>query len=309
MITAKPHKEYVELVELIRSRGMNINNENYAVKKLSQVGYYRLSGFWFTSRYTETKEEHSKQISYFIDKFLPNTCFNEIYKLYLFDKKLRLLLLDIIERLEVNIRSVLAHELGRIKALSYLDESLINPKYLKNYKEIWLVKLKSEISKSKDDFISWHTKQDKEIPFWVIIEIWEFGTLSKYYSFLKGGYQTKIAKKFGTNGNTFGKWLHEINLLRNLCAHHSRVWNKEFNAIRLPSLNTEPKTSLRIWGRILVLWYLVKHTGSTNYKWLDKLYSLIKEDFPNVPNAKLESMGINGDIGQIIHLLKKDKCD
>lgn len=65
------------------------------------------------------------------------------------------------------------------------------------------------------------------------------------------------------------------------------------------------KSNVRVFGRICVLWFLIKHTGSNNYKWLNKIKALINDDFPNVPNVKLESMGINGDINEMIQLLDK----
>ncbi|MGR6980321.1 Abi family protein [Testudinibacter sp. P27/CKL/0425] len=306
----KPHQEYSKLVDLLLSRGMIISDSErqYAERKLLQVGYYRLSGFWFSSRQTKIIDNNSNNKNEFIDLFLPETKFVNIYRLYLFDKKIRLLLLDIIERLEVNIRSVLAHEMGRIEPLAYKDVRFINPRWESDYTGKWLPKLTESIKNSKDDFIKWHTNQNKPIPFWVVIEVWDFGTLSKYYSFLKGSYQTRIAKKFDIDANTFGKWLHEINLLRNLCAHHSRVWNREYSSeIRTPTiqnLNVADKGKKRLFSRIIVLWYLNSKAGSKNYKWLEKLISLINEDFPAVPNAKLESMGITGDPIQQIELLR-----
>ncbi len=118
-MTTKPHKEYSELVELLVSRGMIIDDKIYAEKKLSQVGYYRLSGFWHIAR----KQNPDNTLSeYFLDGIL----FEDVYKLYIFDKRLRLLLLDIIERLEINIRTIIAHELGRNNPLAYEDHSLIN---------------------------------------------------------------------------------------------------------------------------------------------------------------------------------------
>ncbi|MFZ7156728.1 Abi family protein [Avibacterium avium] len=298
MSATKPHKEYSSLVDILLSRNMIIEDPIYAARKLSQVGYYRLSGFWFTSRKIETIIHNGNQKTQFIDEFLPNTKFEDIYKLYLFDKKLRLLLLDIIERLEINIRSIIAHELGRIDPLAYEKEIFLNlasEKVRKSYYDIWLPKLEKEIKGNRSEFILYHRNQNKKIPFWVIIEIWDFGMLSKYYSFLKGSYKQKIAKKFNVDSNKFGKWLHEINILRNLCAHHSRIWNKDFNAIILPpnqDIEINEKTAQRVFGRILVLWYLVKQTESKNYKWLEKFSALVKQDFPTVPNAKLEFMGL-----------------
>lgn len=217
----KPHKEYPELVQQLSDRGMIINNPTYAEKKLSQVGYYRLSGFWHISR----KPNQDNTLS---DQFLDHVVFEEVYKLYIFDKKLRLLLLDIIERLEINIRTIIAHE---------------------------------------------------------------------------------IAKQFNVDENTLRNWLNEINIIRNLSAHHSRVWNKSFTDIAIPDFSNpnlskfkkanayfskvalEQKARSRIFGRIAVLWYLVSQT-SKNYHWLDKFGELLK-DFPDVPNAKIELMGIS----------------
>lgn len=313
----KPHKEYSELVELLISRGMVINDKNYAEKKLSQVGYYRLSGFWHISR-------QPNQDSTLSEFFLENVNFDEVYKLYIFDKKLRLLLLDIIERLEINIRNIIAHELGRDNPLAYEDHTLINQKFLKfQWKShyayaTWLDSTASKIKRCKDDSIEWHKKNDKALPFWVITETWDFGTLSKFYSLLNGQHQRKIAKKFNIDENTLKNWLNEINIVRNLSAHHSRVWNRSFTDIAIPELNSpklskfrkanqyflslaiDSKAKTRIFGRIAVLWFLVSQT-SVNYHWLDKLEELLNE-FPTVPNAKIELMGLTE---QILALMKK----
>lgn len=303
----KPHKEYSELVELLISRGMVINDKIYAEKKLSQVGYYRLSGFWHISR-------QPNQDNTLSELFLSNVQFEEVYKLYVFDKKLRLLLLDIIERLEINIRNIIAHEIGRENPLAYEDYTLINQKFLKFQWKFhyayanWLDATASKIKRSKDDSIEWHRKNDKALPFWVIIETWDFGTLSKFYSLLNGQQQRKVAKKFNIDENTLKNWLNEINIIRNLSAHHSRVWNRSFSDLAIPNLEDprlakfkkanwyfsnleiDGRARTRIFGRIAVLWFLVSQT-STNYRWLDKFLELLNE-FPSVPNATIELMGV-----------------
>ncbi|MDD7568278.1 MAG: Abi family protein [[Actinobacillus] rossii] len=316
-MTIKPHKEYPELVEQLKSRGMTINDPKYAEKKLSQVGYYRLSGFWHISR----KPNPNNSLS---DEFLDNVVFEEVYKLYIFDKKLRLLLLDIIERLEINIRTIIAHELGRDNPLAYQDYTLINHKFLKHqwknnsyaYAK-WLDSVSNKIQRCKDEFIEWHKANDKELPFWVITETWDFGTMSKFYSLLNGQQQRKIAKQFNIDENTLKGWLNEINIVRNLSAHHSRVWNKSFTDIVIPDFSNprlakfkkanayfdkvelDQKSKARIFSRIVVLWYLVSQT-STNYHWLDKFGDLLKS-FPNLPNAKIELMGISDNNLELIY--------
>ncbi|OOF56033.1 Abi family protein [Rodentibacter myodis] len=318
--STKPHKEYLDLINQLKQRGMIIQDEKYAEKKLSQVGYYRLSGFWHISR-------TPNQDRTFSDNFIQGTDFNEIYRLYIFDKKLRLLLLDIIERLEINIRTIMAHELGRINPLAYEDHSIINRKFLQhNWNprssylfSKWQDSLTAKIERCKDDFIEWHRKNENPLPFWVITETWDFGTLSKYYSLLNGQYQRKIAKHFNIDERTLTNWLNEINIVRNLAAHHSRVWNRDFNQINIPNFNSQSqqkfkragayfsninldnKAKSRIFGRIAVLWYLISQ-NSSNYQWLQKLKELI-ETFPNIPNAKLESMGLMSHLSLPIHLM------
>ncbi|MGX2956961.1 Abi family protein [Ursidibacter arcticus] len=288
-MTTKPFKEYSEQCELLSSRGMIIQNSDYVEKKLSQIGYYRLSGFWHTAR----KPINETQLS---DQFLPNTKFEQIHSLYLFDKKLRILLLDIIERLEVNVRTVLAHEMGRFSPLAYKDDFYINPHFSQHYSS-WKDKLEAQISRSRDDFVLWHKDQNKPLPFWVVVETWDFGMLSKYYSMLKKRYQNQIARRFNVdNTATLISWLNEINIIRNQAAHHSRIWNRKGNPIKTLNntyfigLSMDENSQRRLFGRIAVMWYLVSQT-STNYKWLERVNKVL-DDFPDVPNAKIKALGL-----------------
>lgn len=296
----KPFKEYDEQRKLLENRGMCIDDIHYAEKKLSQIGYYRLSGFWHTAR-TPIDE---KTLS---DQFLPNTHFKNIHQLYIFDKRLRILLLDIIERLEINIRTVLAHEMGRFNPLAYLDEFYINPRFTEHYSK-WKEKLEQQINKSRDDFVLWHKQKEASLPFWAVVEIWDFGMLSKYYSMLKKRYQNIIANRFNVdNTATLISWLNEINIIRNQSAHHSRVWNRKGNPIKIlhndyfNSLNLDQTAKERLFGRIAVMWYLISQT-SNNYKWLLQCNHLI-DKFPDVPNAKLKSMGLMSHLSLPIHLM------
>ena len=96
----KPYKNYKELVEILEARGMIIPDGKRAERKLSQIGYYRLSGFWYPCReFSNTPNGDIIRK----DSFQRNINFNDIIKLYLFDKNLRLLMLDAIERIEIHI--------------------------------------------------------------------------------------------------------------------------------------------------------------------------------------------------------------
>lgn len=183
----KPHKKYSALVDLLESRGMIIPDKDRAERKLSQIGYYRLSGFWYPCRQVKMNETgvgilHPKTKKPIREEvFQKDTNFNEIISLYLFDKKLRLLLLDAIERIEIHIRSVVAHEIGYNDSLAYLKEIFINPKSLMDFKnrktgrirniwKEWSYRQKKQLERSREDCIKWHFQDNKYIPFWVAVE-------------------------------------------------------------------------------------------------------------------------------------------
>ncbi|EMF1947747.1 Abi family protein [Proteus mirabilis] len=298
MIAAKPHKEYAEQLSLLLERGMQISDHDRAIKKLTQVGYYRLSGFWYTARIIVTGDNN---LSRRTDQFLPGTTFESAYDLYLFDKKLRLLMLDALERIEIHIRSVIAHEIGRLDPLAYCKASFMNPRFTsgENSKfEQWLAVLNKKIKTSRDECIHWHLEQRKEIPFWVAVEMWDFGQMSKYYLMLKGNLQKKITRRFGINNTqAFANWLNGLNILRNRCAHHSRIWNRKYVPLMIPQIDyfdSLISTSLqkeRIYGLICVMWYLVKRIAP-NSNWLRQVADLI-DSKPNMPGCNFNHMGLS----------------
>ncbi|OOF39081.1 hypothetical protein BKK49_08645 [Rodentibacter rarus] len=125
---------------------------------------------------------------------------------------------------------------------------------------------------------------------------------------LKKRYQNIIANRFNVdNTATLISWLNEINIIRNQSAHHSRVWNRKGNPIKIlhndyfNSLNLDQTAKERLFGRIAVMWYLISQT-SNNYKWLLQCNHLI-DKFPDVPNAKLKSMGLMSHLSLPIHLM------
>lgn len=326
---AKPSKTPSELVEILINREMVIDDKLRAERKLSQVGYYRLSGFWYPCRKFslddngKIKMAHKKPLRN--DEFSPNTNFNEVFKIYTFDKKLRLLLIDAIERIEINLKTVLANELGNVDPLAYQKSKYINPIQRKDFyknnqvKNTWLEwsnKQRSELSRSQEDSIVWHKKSNREMPIWVVVESWSFGTISKYYELLNKSHQTAIAKRLGvSNTKLLIGWLQEINILRNRCAHHSRIWNQASkNTIRFPTEAKELDTiyfnqfdltdehrNRKIFVLILIIWFLVKRIGP-NSTWINSFINEINS-LPKLPFDCYVSMGITKNN---INILKKE---
>ena len=166
----KPHKNYSELVDKLINRGMIIPNRERAEKKLSQIGYYRLSGFWYPCRQFKVDRNGDDVIHPATGEQIRDDCFqkdinfNDIIELYLFDKNLRLLMLDAIERIEIQIRTIIAHEIGYHDPLGYLNQDFIKPEKCKswydkknkknrNIWEEWKHRLNKQISRSRKDCI------------------------------------------------------------------------------------------------------------------------------------------------------------
>ncbi|MBC4811928.1 Abi family protein [Klebsiella quasipneumoniae] len=321
----KPFRTYPDLVALLIERGMGIANPARSERKLAQVGYYRLSGYWFPARdfvrdnlqnvvLCDVTQKPLRQNS-----FLPDTTFDDAFSLYLFDKKLRQLMLDAIERIEIHVRTVTAHEVGYYGALAYTDPSFIVPKQTQNWTDRskrqrntwleWLERQNGLVARSQEDCIEWHKRNRKAIPFWVAIEAWDFGTLSKYYEILKGNHQNRIAQRLGvSNTRTLKLWLQEINTLRNRCAHHSRIWN-QVSANALPDLPAEPyfqtlkldhSALTRLYGQIAIIWFLVQRIGPSS-DWIRHVAYVI-DSKPNLPGCPFGSLGLPSEDGFPRHL-------
>lgn len=231
--TIKDWKSYSEQLFILEQRGLVVTDQDKALKYLERLGYYRLSGYWFPFR-LNAHNSYTK-----IDQFAPNTTFENIVQLYIFDKKLRLLVLDAIERIEMALRVDIAYCLGQKGALAYLQPQNFHGKFSKQkiktgkyagstQQDVWIDKFNASVKRnSKTDFVKHHQqKYGGQLPVWAAIELWDFGMMSTLYVGMKEVDQNLIARKYQVeNGLMFAQWLRSLNHIRNIAAHHSRLWN------------------------------------------------------------------------------------
>jgi abortive infection bacteriophage resistance protein len=245
MVYSRPWKSFPEQLELLKSRGMVVTDEAAALDYLQRVGYYRLSAYWYPFRKFEVVQdcETGKLATMALDEFHPGTQFVDAVRLYLFDKQLRLQVMDALERIEVALRVDIAHLLGKRSQFAHLEEDELHPSFTRKKRrdgrthfEQWQSKCQDLQHRSKEDFVKhYRAKHGGQLPIWVVVETWDFGAVSQFFAMMKVKDQLAIASRYGIQDwHTFQTWLRSLNYLRNLCAHHSRLWNR--NVVDQPSL-------------------------------------------------------------------------
>lgn len=217
-IFTKSATTYGEQVAQLQQRGMVVLDHEAAVFYLQHLNYYRLGAYWLPF-----EADHAQH------RFKPGTRFEDVLNLYVFDRELRLLVLDAIERIEVSVRAQWSYQMAHAHGPhAHLDEALARKPHL------WrtnLDKLTKEVTRSDETFIVHLTRTYAEpLPaVWAICEVMSLGLLSRWYGNLKsGGTRRAIARAYGLDDGVLESWLHHLTFIRNTCAHHGRLWNREF---------------------------------------------------------------------------------
>lgn len=282
---------------------MVITDPAAAAACLERIGYYRLSGYWYpfrrsrictnplTNRIVEDPITRRAQIVV-LDDFLPDTTFQQVMDLYVFDKRLRLLFLDAIERVEVALRVDIALLIGQRDPWAHRDPSQLHGKFSTKLDPAtgqtehskWLARLDATFDRSKEEFAK-HFKRkyaDAHLPIWTAIELWDFGMLSVFLSGMKVGDLTQLALKYGIPRpeKLLTSWARNINNVRNLCAHHSRLWNRSpadqiapprsGEITRLDHIIADQNAQARIYATACVLQFLLRTIHPTS-SWGNRL--------------------------------------
>ena len=292
----KKSRSIQEQIDLLKHRGMIIEDEKFAHLHLSHISYYRLKGYWWDMQ--KDKDNHI---------FQTGSRFEDVIARYSFDKELRLILFDAIETIEIALRTKMIYHLSQsYGGLFYMDSTLFVSELLHQQH---LEDLMTEFLRSGEVFIKEYKRKygvwkggkcvslTQQPDAWVIFEVATFGTLSKLYKNLSHQIpeKAKIANEFGLNlHNELSSWLEAISYLRNIVAHHSRVWSR--NMVKRPMDISNPRG---IWLQyplseffkkkpyliITSMLYLCNaiNAGDT-YK--RKIISLIEEN-PDIPIYKI----------------------
>jgi abortive infection bacteriophage resistance protein len=227
MVYSKPAISVQDQIKLLRSRGLSIPDTALAEHFLRNVSYYRLEGYWWTLQVNRHSKRH---------RFRRGATFQQVIDRYDFDRELRLITLDMIERIEIAVRTRMIYHLS-LKYKSHWHEDV---KLVQNTAawSVNLKRIKRDTRKSSETYLRAHYKRYKKDtrtpPSWKALEIVTVGTLSKMYANLKPHLPEKdlIANEVGLPDQAhLENWLHSVAVVRNIAAHHNRLFERTISVV------------------------------------------------------------------------------
>jgi len=288
---AKPALSVAQQVAQLQRRGMAIADPQAAAHFLAHINYYRLRAYWLPCEVPAAGDgDHA---------FRTGTQFEAILDLYGFDRKLRLLVMDAIERIEVSLRTRWAYVLG----MRHGSHAYMEPARFRNATQHakCMAKLRDELARSNETFVGhyFQTYDMPELPpVWAVCEVLTFGQLSIWFQNLAdGGDRAEIARMYALDEQVIKSFAHHLAYVRNVCAHHSRLWNRELTiGMKLPNNpatlaplfnRQQPK---RLYNTLVLLAYMLDIISPAS-RWREQLLALLGKH----PKVELAAMGFPGD--------------
>jgi abortive infection bacteriophage resistance protein len=227
------------------------------------------------------------------------TTLDIVWERYTFDRQLRLTVMDAIERVEVAIRTAMITELA-LRGGPFVDVDIRNfpPGVLPDQHSRLLQQLRDEAQRSSEVFVE-HFKRTydefPDLPLWAAAEIMSFGAMFTLFKMSGKHVHVRLAHVLGVSSKVLFSWLLTLNYIRNLCAHHSRLWNREIS-IRpmVPDSKNDPRwhrapsiQNHRVFAVLTLLNYLLRRIAPRSH-WRERLFGVF-DRFHNIP---LRPMGI-----------------
>lgn len=259
----KPPLNYQEQLDLLIQRGLTVDDPDKAIHLLENLSYYRLSGYLYPML-AEPKCKH---------EFKKNSTFENAFKIYCFDRELKQLLYGEIEKIEVSFRSKITYVLShKYDAFWYTHERLFKNSDVHFQSLNGTSKMANE---STEDFAVNYKKNyvNSYLPSWMALELITFTHLSKLYSNIRdSSAKTDIAKFYGVNTPIIENWLYILTYTRNICAHHSRFWNRRlsYSVAKFKNepiydwINTSGVTKNSSYAYICIIKYLINRVNPNN---------------------------------------------
>lgn len=280
----KPPATFESQLQILKSRGLIIEDEDFAIRVLQRINYYRLSAYGLSLK----RDDH----------FFERVTFSQIHALYEFDHRLRYLIMDMTEQVEIAFRTHISYHIAHTYgALGHLQSAHFENE---GYHSLFVNELDKEVRRSQEIFIKHHfVKYGGSIPVWVAVEVLSFGALSKLFSNMNNKDKNHIAKtNYQAPSVYLESWLKCLSYIRNICAHYGRLYNRPLTS--KPRLNDQSKKMGIQQNKIFANIYVLKQLIPDRNKWSDfvtRLEALISA-YEEV--VELERIGFPGNWEDIL---------
>lgn len=279
---------FAEQADLLIGRGLAAERAQL-ISTLERVSYYRLSGYWHPFRQAD-------------DTFAPGTTLEQVWRRYTFDRQLRLLVMDAVERVEVAVlrTRMVEHHARQYGPFGYVHAAAFRPEFSQpdNYGVVPRDRMLDEIDRatgqSREAFVAHFRAKytsERDLPLWMAAEVASFGTLLTFFRYLNHAESRQLAAAYGLPGKVLQSWLFSLNYIRNLCAHHARLWNRELSIKPLIPQNDPqwqvpaPPDNRRVYAVLCLLRAMQRHIAPQS-GWHQRLGQLLAQ-YPDVPAAAM----------------------
>ena len=229
----KQFRSFDEQVALLEKRGLLISDKIAVRRFLAATNYYRFTGYAIPFLRDNDREN-----------FKAGVTFEQICHVISFDNALRNFVAQALRAIEIDFRTTVAHEHSRCYgAMGYTSKgNFARPDdhdYMRG-------EIDYDIRKSTERcIVHFRHRYNGNVPIWAVIEVVSFGKVSHLYKAMKGLDQMQVARRYGLHQMTLSSYIHHLSVVRNACAHHARLWDKEFRVGR----NGDGFLPLAEWSR------------------------------------------------------------
>jgi abortive infection bacteriophage resistance protein len=255
----QPQISVKDQIELLKSDGLIFQDEERARHLLENVSMFRMKNYLNPFRQRGNR------------RFRKNTTFDDVYKIYMFDSELRNLVYSELEKIEISIRTQLSLIMGDVAGIYWFEDS---SNFRNTNRHILLLnKLADELRRSDDEaIVAFKRRYSNPFPpSWITFEVSSFGTLSMMYRWINAGKaRRKVARFYGLSDTVMESWLHSIVYVRNICTHHSRLWNRKLSINAMiprrtlkPFINI-PKETKKVYYVLSIILYFLETVNSEN---------------------------------------------
>jgi abortive infection bacteriophage resistance protein len=311
----KPWTPIEQQIIQLQGRGLLVDDPAAAALLLAEVGYYRLTGYLYPARKSQhVMTEAGRPDVRILSSYRPGTRIEHAAELIAFDRRLRLHVLEAVERIEVSLRTQVGYILGRRSAFAHRDPRNFTPSFLAERVNArtgrvtsehgeWLTRVDERRASSREAFVEhFRDKYDDQMPIWALTEILELGHIARLYRGLQNDLATEIAMHYKIpSKRILTSWIASTNYVRNVAAHQARLFNRKLvdapmrpRVAMVPLLDhlrddSAPKQDFGLYNALAVMAYLLRSI-SGHSEWVGRLREIVG-GFPTVPFLGIDSMG------------------